>query len=124
MVGCGTSPVAGYLLPASVIARRTPLLYAALPVIAGLLVETLILGPLQPGNFPEYEFRGFVIQRLFNGGYDALPNLLRSDGNHLLPFKDPALWIGGRRGRWNVVHRYPSAKVPRRHLMGGANAAE
>jgi hypothetical protein len=88
--------VASYLMLASVIARRTPVLYAALPVGVGLLWDMLMADlPFWPGgvaaNRPS--FHRFLFDRL-GGGAGAQPNLLRSDGNHWLPFQEPGLWIG------------------------------
>ena len=80
-------PGAAYLMLASVFARRVPGLHALLPILLVVLWDNLL------GDGTRQVTR-FVLRRLSIPGDGAAGNLLRADGNLLLPFQDLNLWVG------------------------------
>ena len=86
------APVATYLMLASIIAKRTPLMYAALPVVSLGAAERLVLGS-------DHVFR-FIGNRLVpQSGQMVLSPPTESGwriagGNWSGLYPDPALWLG------------------------------
>lgn len=90
-------PVAAYCMLASVLARRTPWVYALVPVILvslwDMLRRTLPFLSHNEDGHPSI-FQKLVFERLMAGDNQAVANLLRADGDHMLPFQSPSLWVG------------------------------
>lgn len=87
-------PLATYLMLASVLAKRAPLLYAALPPLVLFLTEKILLGggSNHVGRFVLE--RGFPwpprVPHFFGTGARGL----EGDGHWWIPFADPKLWLG------------------------------
>ncbi len=86
------APFYGYLLLVSAWARRVAFLWAALPVLALLVLEKLVFGSSHFARYMEY--------RLSGGGVEAMTlngDMPTSPTTHITPahfFASPGLWIG------------------------------
>jgi ABC-2 type transport system permease protein len=80
-------PFAGYLMMASVLARRLPLVHAALPLVVICMWEWMFVDSTA--------IRSFVHDRFvpWNRSSEVLLNV-RVDGRWQEAFQDPALWVG------------------------------
>ena len=84
---CWYLPVAAYVMMASVLARRLPLMYAALPVVVLSMWEWMFVD----GN----AIRSFLHERLFPWGRSSAVLLNpRVEDRWLEAFHDPGLWVG------------------------------
>jgi len=86
------APLAAYLMLASVLARRAPVMYAVLPVVALGVTERLLFGSKQVFHF--------VGERLFPVPQQSPVNYDGGNGWAMLSnqwwklFSEPALWLG------------------------------
>jgi ABC-2 type transport system permease protein len=78
-------PVAAYLMLASVIARRAPMMYAALPPVVAVLWERLMLEGTHVSDFINQRLLPLAASNQY---------LLNPRGNPWMAFRDSNLWIG------------------------------
>jgi ABC-2 type transport system permease protein len=94
-------PLATYLMLASVLAKRTPIMYAVIPPLALIIGENVLF---ETGGHPVFgvgHVQRFVLDRLFPWGsrvehllVDGAPGFKTVGGDWWVLFQDPKLWLG------------------------------
>jgi hypothetical protein len=88
------APIAAYLMLASVLAKRTPLMYAALPPVVLGIAEKLTLDTDYVSQFVRGRIFPWNSTRIDSVLSDGMGRMKTLDGPWWQLFQDPALWLG------------------------------
>jgi ABC-2 type transport system permease protein len=88
------APIAAYLMLASVLAKRTPLMYAALPPVVLGIAEKLTLDTNHVSEFVRGRLFPWNSVRIDSVLSDGMGRMKTLDGPWWHLFQDPALWLG------------------------------
>jgi ABC-2 type transport system permease protein len=90
------APIATYLMLASVLAKRAPLVYAVLPPLVLILGEKLILDSAHAGRFIGARLFPWPsrLQDLLGPVPRKNPGPVMVESHWWIPFQDPNLWLG------------------------------
>ncbi len=88
------APLATWLMLASVLSKRVPLMFAVLPVVLPALLETMVFGSSSIKDFAAERINPWPLRFTQLLGHEGRTLGIGSAPELWTPFRDPGLWIG------------------------------